>query len=516
MENPWVAMVKTGWWDNPGKSVPQIHPKYDAPTSGKVTFKELLKTTILRMRIPRPEMIEMAWKGGLMQVEKCFIQSIHIGIHTYIPYHTIPYHTIPYHTIPYHYITSHHITSHHITLHNIHTYIHIYIYIHTYISISIYIYYTHPAQIFSDSPFQPFSIWWELAIPPWRWWKSSGSIWAKWLGTQGFAPRVGYRSWSKSSGWSVSIIFHHFPSFSIIFHHFPSFSIIFHHFPSFSIIFHHFPSFSIIFHHFPSFSIIFHHFPSFSIIFLIHPMAVLKLTTLFLRMEARSDKWPDQMFCIVSSCFVAWFVSLQQIASQAPRHPMEMGRRTDNGQFPDGFWQWKHQMEAPTEPVGLPRNWPISMIFRMYQWYLSMMYLYQWCIRSPLSSVLICFAYGRALFFHAQLGHLGTRSCKRMRMDMVVSWNPPTPLWRWRRAYWGANSYTKCSIIFVNIAVAISALAGGGQKRFRTKTSYWWCLRVFSTIFGCLSLRGHGNGILGHFGRLPAREKRTEMKKHCK
>ena len=42
--------------------------------------------------------------------------------------------------------------------------------------------------------------------------------------------------------------------------------------------------------------------------------------------------------------------------------------------------------------------------------------------------------------------------------------NPPTPLWRWRRAYWGANSYTKCSITFVNIAVAISALAGGGAK----------------------------------------------------
>ena len=42
--------------------------------------------------------------------------------------------------------------------------------------------------------------------------------------------------------------------------------------------------------------------------------------------------------------------------------------------------------------------------------------------------------------------------------------NPPTPLWRWRRAYWGANSYTKCSITFVNIAVAISALAGGGKN----------------------------------------------------
>ena len=38
--------------------------------------------------------------------------------------------------------------------------------------------------------------------------------------------------------------------------------------------------------------------------------------------------------------------------------------------------------------------------------------------------------------------------------------NPPTPLWRWRRACWGAISYTKCSMTFVNIAVAISAIAG--------------------------------------------------------
>ena len=33
----------------------------------------------------------------------------------------------------------------------------------------------------------------------------------------------------------------------------------------------------------------------------------------------------------------------------------------------------------------------------------------------------------------------------------------------------GGNSNTKCSLTFVNIAVAISALAGGGQKRFRTE-----------------------------------------------
>ena len=35
----------------------------------------------------------------------------------------------------------------------------------------------------------------------------------------------------------------------------------------------------------------------------------------------------------------------------------------------------------------------------------------------------------------------------------------------------GVNSNTKCSIAFINIAVAISAVAGGGQKRFRTETA---------------------------------------------
>ena len=123
----------------------------------------------------------------------------------------------------------------------------------------------------------------------------------------------------------------------------------------------------------------------------------------------------------------------------------------------------------------------------------------------------------RGWFPYVWGGTPGTKLLGSMDHDFgnkLLTQNPPTPLWRWRRAYWGANSYTKCLII--NIAVAISALAGGGQKRFRTETSVGWCLRVFSTIFGCLSLRGHWNGILGHFGRLPAREKRTEMKKHCK
>ena len=55
----------------------------------------------------------------------------------------------------------------------------------------------------------------------------------------------------------------------------------------------------------------------------------------------------------------------------------------------------------------------------------------------------------------------------------------------------GQNSNTKCSMTFVNIAVAISALAGGGQKRFRTEPRIRWCFRHFSRIFGCLSARGY-------------------------
>ena len=69
--------------------------------------------------------------------------------------------------------------------------------------------------------------------------------------------------------------------------------------------------------------------------------------------------------------------------------------------------------------------------------------------------------------------------------------NLPTPLWRWRRAYWGAISYTKCSMTFVNIAVAISALAGGGgpkndfapRRNFGTESKYWWCFRSFVDVF---------------------------------
>ena len=54
------------------------------------------------------------------------------------------------------------------------------------------------------------------------------------------------------------------------------------------------------------------------------------------------------------------------------------------------------------------------------------------------------------------------------------------------------NSRTKCSITFVNIAVAISALAGGRgaktvshrDRNFCTESRSRWCLRDFPTFFG--------------------------------
>ena len=49
----------------------------------------------------------------------------------------------------------------------------------------------------------------------------------------------------------------------------------------------------------------------------------------------------------------------------------------------------------------------------------------------------------------------------------------------------GCNSATlNAQVTFVYIAVAISALAGGGPlKEFRTEPLYRWYFRVFSTIF---------------------------------
>ena len=77
----------------------------------------------------------------------------------------------------------------------------------------------------------------------------------------------------------------------------------------------------------------------------------------------------------------------------------------------------------------------------------------------------------------------------------------------------GGNSNTKCSMTFVNIAVAISALAGGGPKTVSHRDQNTVVFSTFFEDFGCLSARGYWNGILGHFGSFPAMEKRPKMKK---
>ena len=98
-----------------------------------------------------------------------------------------------------------------------------------------------------------------------------------------------------------------------------------------------------------------------------------------------------------------------------------------------------------------------------------------------------------------------------------------TTLWRWRCAYW-ANSHTKCSshICWYSrhssryIAVAISALAGGCQKWFRTEPGNGWCLCDFWTIFGGRTVREYWTGIWARFGSLPSPKNGTNMKKHGK
>ena len=49
----------------------------------------------------------------------------------------------------------------------------------------------------------------------------------------------------------------------------------------------------------------------------------------------------------------------------------------------------------------------------------------------------------------------------------------------------GGNSYTKCSITFVNIAVAISALAGGGAKNgFAPRPELGGVFEIFRGFLG--------------------------------
>ena len=76
----------------------------------------------------------------------------------------------------------------------------------------------------------------------------------------------------------------------------------------------------------------------------------------------------------------------------------------------------------------------------------------------------------------------------------------------------GQNSNTKCSMTFVNIAVAISALAGGGAKTVSHRDQ-----NTFFEDFWVSERKRvlKWTGILGHFGSFPAMEKRPKMKKHC-
>ena len=55
----------------------------------------------------------------------------------------------------------------------------------------------------------------------------------------------------------------------------------------------------------------------------------------------------------------------------------------------------------------------------------------------------------------------------------------------------GGNSYTKCSITFVNIAVAISALAGGGAKNgFAPRPEFGGVCDIFRGFLGVWAQEG--------------------------
>ena len=94
------------------------------------------------------------------------------------------------------------------------------------------------------------------------------------------------------------------------------------------------------------------------------------------------------------------------------------------------------------------------------------------------------------------------------------------PLWKIRPHRFGGegvliggqNSNTKCSMTFVNIAVAISALAGGGQKRFRTETAIFQpspnpagvfvLFRRFLDVWASERMEMEFWVIFGHFGKI--------------
>ena len=54
----------------------------------------------------------------------------------------------------------------------------------------------------------------------------------------------------------------------------------------------------------------------------------------------------------------------------------------------------------------------------------------------------------------------------------------------------GQNSNTKCSMTFVNIAVAISALAGGGKNGFAPRPEYGGVFDIFRGFLGVWAQEG--------------------------
>ena len=76
----------------------------------------------------------------------------------------------------------------------------------------------------------------------------------------------------------------------------------------------------------------------------------------------------------------------------------------------------------------------------------------------------------------------------------------------------GQNSNTKCSMTFVNIAVAISALAGGA-KQFAPRPEYGGVFDIFRGFLGVWAQEGIENGILVILVAFRQWKKRPKMKK---
>ena len=99
--------------------------------------------------------------------------------------------------------------------------------------------------------------------------------------------------------------------------------------------------------------------------------------------------------------------------------------------------------------------------------------------------------------------------------QLSFSRNPPTPLWRWRRAYWGAIGYTKCSShICLYSSLYISFSWGGGHLKISHRNrSPAGVFVIVRTFFGVWIWRGYWDGILGRFGGILGLKKRRNRNK---